>query len=287
MTVRWVFLLAVGLATGVFATLGRAQSDASGVGAEPGVVAEDASVEELFREANRAYELGLGSEGEARETRLRTAASLFERLVDERGIANGYLYYNLGNAYVALGEIGRGILAYRRAERLIPSDPELAENLEYAIRRRIDASGAGPGQLGTIVKTLSLRAYWFDFPTSVRILLVLSVVLWVWLSLRWFRRPAAFGIVTGVLLVANLVAAGIVVFYLVDVRTDRAGVIVADEAEAMKGPGRTYEPRFTEPLHEGTEFRKIGERGEWLHVTLDTGEECYIRKESAELVVDG
>ncbi|MFH1244966.1 MAG: tetratricopeptide repeat protein, partial [Candidatus Omnitrophota bacterium] len=38
------------------------------------------------------------------------------------GRESGPLYYNLGNAYFKSGQLGRAILNYLRAERLIPAD---------------------------------------------------------------------------------------------------------------------------------------------------------------------
>ena len=36
-----------------------------------------------------------------------------------RGLASGEIYYNLGNCYYKLGQYGRAILNYKRAERLL------------------------------------------------------------------------------------------------------------------------------------------------------------------------
>ena len=56
----------------------------------------------------------------------------------EGGIENGKLYYNLGNVYFRMNDIGRAILNYRRAESYIPNDPNLHQNLSYARSRRLD-----------------------------------------------------------------------------------------------------------------------------------------------------
>ena len=60
------------------------------------------------------------------------AAERFEELVGS-GVHNGKLYYNLGNAYLKGGDLGRAVLWYERAVlELGPADPELRFNLEYA-----------------------------------------------------------------------------------------------------------------------------------------------------------
>ena len=49
----------------------------------------------------------------------------FERIIDEGGVANGKLFYNLGNSYFRKGDIGRAILNYKRAALYMPNDPNL------------------------------------------------------------------------------------------------------------------------------------------------------------------
>ena len=48
------------------------------------------------------------------------------------GFESGELYYNLGNAYFKNGSLGKAVLNYLRAKRLIPKDADLNSNLEYA-----------------------------------------------------------------------------------------------------------------------------------------------------------
>ena len=90
--------------------------------------AEGREWEEVYEEANRYFSRGIDAEGEQRDTLINTAAGLYERIIREGGISNGYLYYNLGNCYLVQGEIGKAILNYRRAERLIPGFGNLREN---------------------------------------------------------------------------------------------------------------------------------------------------------------
>ena len=50
----------------------------------------------------------------------------------ESGYESGNLFYNLGNCYFKKGELGRAILNYEKARRLIPKDLDLESNYEYA-----------------------------------------------------------------------------------------------------------------------------------------------------------
>ena len=60
----------------------------------------------------------------------RNAAALFENIAGEK-VVNGKLYYNAGNAFYKSGNIGRSILWYERALKLIPGDPDLIFNYNF------------------------------------------------------------------------------------------------------------------------------------------------------------
>ncbi|MDY6904815.1 MAG: hypothetical protein SWH61_09015 [Thermodesulfobacteriota bacterium] len=65
------------------------------------------------------------------------AAETFSEIA-EKGIRNGKLYYNTGNAWFKAGDVGRAILWYERAKPLRPNDPELAFNLSHARTLMVD-----------------------------------------------------------------------------------------------------------------------------------------------------
>src|SRR5207253_6786447 len=73
------------------------------------------------------------------EERWAEAAAEYERVL-AAGWESGSLYFNLGNAWFRAGDIGRAVLDYERARRLLPRDPDLHANLSYA-RELAGASG--------------------------------------------------------------------------------------------------------------------------------------------------
>jgi SH3-like domain-containing protein len=50
------------------------------------------------------------------------------------------------------------------------------------------------------------------------------------------------------------------------------GVVVRAEVVARKGNADSYDPAFTEPLKEGTEFQVVERRGAWLQIQLAGGQ---------------
>ena len=93
-----------------------------------GLGAETPTAEELFLDANRAYQEG----------RFQDAINGYLRLIAD-GYKNGHLYYNLGNAYFRTNQLGRAILYYERAHLQMPRDADLSFNLRYALDRTQDA----------------------------------------------------------------------------------------------------------------------------------------------------
>lgn len=67
------------------------------------------------------------------------AATAFEALV-ERGVTEPTVYLNLGHAYAQQGRLGSALLNYRRAEQMIPRDPEVLGYIASIIAARRDQS---------------------------------------------------------------------------------------------------------------------------------------------------
>lgn len=75
----------------------------------------------IFYKGNTLYEEGKYDE----------AIREYSKLHDQ-DFESGNLYYNIGNCYFKKGEIGKAILNYERAKKLIPGDSDLASNYNYA-----------------------------------------------------------------------------------------------------------------------------------------------------------
>ena len=115
MTRLWKFFMGPLVALGLLAALAA------------GVLAQDLPPAELMAEANRRYQRGEYAE----------AAQQYEALIG-RGYWDAAVHYNLGNAYLESGGLGRAVLNYLRAEELSPRDPDILANLAIARSRTVD-----------------------------------------------------------------------------------------------------------------------------------------------------
>jgi hypothetical protein len=65
------------------------------------------------------------------------ALRLYKDAANKQGVSSD-LYYNIGNTYYRLGELGNSILYYERALKLDPSNQEAAINLKYVDGKILD-----------------------------------------------------------------------------------------------------------------------------------------------------
>lgn len=88
----------------------------------------------------------------------RQAADMYLNVIQEEG-PSAKLYYNLGNTYYRLGEMGNAILAYERALRLDPSDKDARNNLDFVNARITDRPGERGTFLGNALDAMSAYAH--------------------------------------------------------------------------------------------------------------------------------
>jgi tetratricopeptide (TPR) repeat protein len=233
---------------------------------------------DLFRQAN---EISVSDPGGAKDLYGKSAMR-YERLVREAGIRNGKLYYNLGNVYFRMKDIGRAIVNYRRAEQYAPNDPNLKQNLKYAREKRLDE--IDEKQQTKVLKTLFFWHYDLSTKTRVVAFSICSLLVWIFAGIRLFTKKSfsVWGITVAVTL--SLLLSGSLAaeeFYL---RKTRPGVVVAHEVVARKGNSETYEPSFKDPIHSGTEFTLLEDRGSWYHIELADSRRCWIPSKDVEMV---
>jgi tetratricopeptide (TPR) repeat protein len=238
----------------------------------------------ILAEAQDAYDRAVATrrtDPEAARALFRNAAERFGQLADD-GVANGALHYDLANAYLQAGELGRAILHYRAAEKLSPGDSRVQHNLEHArslVRSRIAPSGEralGRALLGWHSGT-TLRSRFAVFAAA-------WVAFWIVLGLNLFRPRAWW---KWLALTAGIVwlACGASVAVDALLAGDRLeGVVVADDVVVRMGNGEGYEPRFEEPLQQGVEFRVLEQRPNWLRIELANEKTGWIRADQAGLL---
>ena len=211
------------------------------------------------------------------------AAHQFHSLVEEYGIENGKLFYNIGNAYFEAGEKGKAILYYRKAERLTPGYYDLIYNLNLA-RQEMNLPKPEKAWWDDIVRALFFWHFLFDYQMRWMITVILFALTWILLTAAVFNRH---------FLIRSLIFLNL--FFLVALGSSflvsayqlhlvEAGVTTSSSVPARKGPGFSYEKVYEQDLPAGTEFRLLKRQGEWWKVRLPSGDDLWLNRADADLI---
>ncbi|HNQ22285.1 MAG TPA: SH3 domain-containing protein [Phycisphaerae bacterium] len=211
----------------------------------------------------------------------RSAAQRFSTVV-AAGVVNGRLEYNLGNALLQAGDLGGAILHYRRAERLIPGDPHLDDNLSWARSRCLTT--IRPTSQATVLRNLCFWHYDYSLARRTQVALGLYVAVWVLLLLRAFFRRRLLSVAAVLCAVGALLLGGSAAVTHRAERDTPAGVVRAFDVPVYKGPGTGYQRQFEQPLQPGVEFTLRERRGNWWRVELADGNTGWLEATTAELV---
>lgn len=205
--------------------------------------------ERTFADAARAYD----------ENRLPEAIAGWNALLNE-GQALPEVLFNLGNACYRNGNVGQAILAYRRAQRLAPRDPDIRANLGFAAQT---AGIVQPARhpLTTLLLDFT-AAEWLGFGVACFWLVFLALAAGIaWPRSRFAVRPAAAGLA----LLLALAVAGLVAHRAL--RLSPEGVVLAGGQKVLSSPLETATALLAIP--EGAIVRELERRGNWIEVRYD------------------
>jgi tetratricopeptide (TPR) repeat protein len=239
----------------------------------------------LFNRANETFRQALSTAGNSNKAEkfFEEAILLYEKIISEGHIQNPKLYYNLGNAYLLKGDLGKAILNYRRAEKLDSADTNIQKNLAFARSRRVDKV-----RLKTEKRVLHTLFFW-HYDLSLKTKFVLTCLFFALFctsltAMIWLGRIAPVTVtvvISGILLICLFAS---VVLETISQARKVCGVITTEEVVARQGDGQSYSPSFKDPLHSGTEFDLLENRHGWLHIKLSDNSEGWIPESSADLI---
>ncbi len=223
--------------------------------------------EELYFQSNQDY----------KDDRFQEAVQGYEELI-RSGIKSGHLYYNLGNAYFRMDNLGKAILNYERARLLIPRDADLNFNLGYARDQIRDAISHPRGFIG-------FTFFWLDSLSKSELFLcfaVLNVFFWLFLLVRIFHRPEWTYYLTLVLLTFWLLTGISLGLKYSREATDNRAVIIEEEINVLAGPDIKDTVLFQ--LHEGTVVHRERLEDGWSLIRLPDQKRGWVKSEMIERI---
>jgi tetratricopeptide (TPR) repeat protein len=231
-----------------------------------------AAPQQVFEDAERLYNGGRYSE----------AAAQYESLLAE-GTEDGHLYYNLGNAFFKSGRLGKAVLAYERALRLMPGDEDVRANLAFANEMIADAV-SGPELPGYLAWAIDL--YRGSSPDTFAALLSIAFILGgaagscLLLGCGARFRVPLFYFLGGLLVLAVL--SGAALSGKLAPADEEQAVVLSARSEVRSGPGETN-PQLAE-IHEGLKLTVRSRRDDWFQVTLPNGLTGWVLEKDVEII---
>ena len=206
-----------------------------------------------------------------------------------RAIADGgeyslKLYYNLGNAYFKLGDMGRAILFYNRALRLAPSNEDVRHNLSLAESQIKDRITAVPEffvktWMRALRNAMSCTA-WSILSLLAAAAFLAMVLLFLLASPIVVRKMGFYGGV--VMLLLFVCTTSLSVASRNDILSREGAVVLSSAISVKSSPDCSATDLFV--LHEGTKLRILTEVDGWYEVVIADGKKGWIESHTVEQI---
>lgn len=227
-----------------------------------------------FQEGTRLYQDG----------QIEEALVAFEKILDT-GYTSGSVYFNIGNCYYKLGEVGKAILFYERAAKLLPGDEDVVFNLGLVNQAIVDQI--------EVQKDFFLIRMWrgllYLFPKS-GLLLVLGfswiatvALLIVFILSRHASVRLLFQRLAVLMLIVTLFLGFSYLSRVQDEKNRIEAIIMADKVDVMSAPAAQGGTEVF-VLHEGTKVTLDRQRDEWVEIILPDRKVGWVKREVLEVI---
>ncbi|MBN2684024.1 MAG: tetratricopeptide repeat protein [Pontiellaceae bacterium] len=218
-----------------------------------------AAPDDIFRQAKTAY----GNEQYAE------AANLYESMLN-LGVDNMEVYYNLANAYFRSGDLPRAIQYYRTAWHHAPRDPDIKNNLSYALKT---AGVVAPKTFWAERQLQSLsKDEWTRLAAGAYCLLALFLLLAL---LMPRRRKLCVGLCSIPAVLLLLSGAG---WWQWNTFERRPECVVRAETTVRHGPLDKARAYYNIPA--GALIRQKSTQGDWVEITYDNKSGGWIKTDN-------
>jgi len=221
-----------------------------------------------FYKGNELYKEGKYSE----------AAAEYEK-IPASGYESGSLYYNLGNAYFKTGRLGKAVLNYERAKRLMPRDGDLESNYKHAMSlvESSDQKRRGLWYLRFIYNTFEQFTVneLVILLSTLYILIIITLVLSIFVNAK--DKTLAVIVVSAAIFAAAFISAQSKVSAI-----GRDAIVMIESTEARFEPSDRGTTHFT--LYEGMKVDIVSQRGDWSKIERLDGKNGWIKSDSLEVI---
>ena len=227
---------------------------------------------DLFKKANNAYE----------DENYAEAVTYYDSILNQ-GYVDADLYFNLGNSYFQTGEIGKAILNFEKALKILPGHEKALNNLSIAQSQTLDKI---ENENATLFDWLLIQSTFLSPNGWAWLTIILAfIVLSSYLIFKFYSKKALkvvcfySGIVFFVLFSFSF-AISAITYYKIK-KVDKA-VVMKKQVDVKSSPAENSETVFN--LHEGTTTKILTISDDWIEISVNQGNIGWIKKGELELV---
>lgn len=196
------------------------------------------------------------------------------------GFESEVIYFNLGNAYFKNGDLGRAILYYLKAKRLMPSNEDVEHNLNFARQfTSVQMEGVKLNPVGTLLDNLvaSSSLNLLGWVSSFMFILFMTTLI---LKYGLVIINPAITVLSIVSLSLFVVMASLTSYkYQTDYAARRA-VIVSQKSIILSGPSEQSDQEFEGSP--GLVVEILSESGDYVNVIFSNKRRGWIAKNALE-----
>ncbi|MCM8812485.1 MAG: tetratricopeptide repeat protein [Candidatus Omnitrophica bacterium] len=226
---------------------------------------------DIFAQANAAY--AAGDYAAARRG--------YEKILMQDS-DNGIIFYNLGNTFFKLGQLGKAIACYERAQWYIPRDSDVVANKEFVIsqlpHQPVEEQRSWVVRLfGYVYDGLNISVLAWVLTSSYW----MAVVVWcVWLS---FQQPSTrlYRFAIGCTVLAVICGGGWF-FRWRQTAGARQAVIIAADVDARYAPAEQAVTHFR--VYEGAVVQVLSQDPDWVRIKTPDRKIAWVPRASLEFV---
>jgi tetratricopeptide (TPR) repeat protein len=199
--------------------------------------------------------------------------------IAQNGSHNGMLYYNLGNAYLKYSDLGRAILWYERARELIPNDPDLRFNYDYA--RSLTQDETEEDEI-SLFRIIFFWKYQLTKRTVAITAMGLNLLFWsLWMAQRITRRRG-FHLAAAAALIPAMIFVLTAAFNYYEKSHRHHGIVLTQEVSIRSGLEETSTELFV--LHAGAKVKVVRQLKDHIQIRYSKKKIGWAAKSSIGII---
>lgn len=222
-----------------------------------------------------------------------TAVRLYRKSIDNEGVSSN-IYYNLGNAYYRIGDLGRAVISYERALKIDPSNENARINLAFVNTRITDKPEDDSSFLGNLHRKIISAAtpnVWAWIAFALFVALLGAVALYIFPGKIVIRKTGFFG---GMVILFVWIYALVIAYQSAAAFDDHeTAVVVVPTTNLSSSPGSQKKSNDkVVPIHEGTRVEIVDSMETpddpsakmWYDVKINNSTRAWLRATDVERI---